>query len=101
MKKLTAPDLKLFRDLLQIPVTDDQIEEDAYSTPYYHPGPDAPEITYMLERRRQLGGFVPERRNKPGRGQPARGQDLRGLPARARASRWRPPRWPSSGCSGT
>ena len=65
MKKLTAPDLKLFRDLLQIPVSDKEIEDDAYSTPYFHPGPDAPEITYLLDRRRQLGGFVPERRNKP------------------------------------
>ena len=65
MKKLTAPDLKLFRDLLQIPVSDKEIEDDAYSTPYFHPGPDAPEITYLLERRRQLGGFVPERRNRP------------------------------------
>ena len=31
--------------------------------PYYHPGPDAPEIRYLLERRRELGGFVPERRS--------------------------------------
>ena len=65
MKKLTGPDLKLFRDLLQIPVSDKQIDDDAYNTPYYHPGPDAPEISYLLDRRRQLGGFVPERRNQP------------------------------------
>src|SRR6202011_2705067 len=37
-------------------------------------GPDAPEIRYLLDRRRALGGFVPERRTKatalklPGRG---------------------------------
>jgi pyruvate dehydrogenase E1 component len=63
MKKLKADDLKLLRDSLQIPVTDAQIDENPYLPPYYHPGPDAPEIQYMLERRRQLGGFVPERRS--------------------------------------
>ena len=30
--------------------------------PYYHPGQDAPEIQYMLERRAALGGVVPKRR---------------------------------------
>ena len=63
MKKLTAADLKVFRDLMQIPVTDAQIDEDSYQVPYYNPGPDAPEIAYLQERRRELGGYVPERRN--------------------------------------
>ncbi len=65
MKKLTAADLKGFRDLMQIPVTDEQIDSNIYDAPYYHPGTDAPEISYMLERRRALGGFLPERRNQP------------------------------------
>ncbi len=65
MKKLTAEDLKTFRDLLHIPISDADIERDPYATPFYHPGPDAPEIAYALERRRALGGFVPERRNRP------------------------------------
>jgi pyruvate dehydrogenase E1 component len=65
MKKLTAADLKLFRDQLQIPVTDAQIDADSYQVPYYTPGPDSPEIVYLQERRRELGGYVPERRNKP------------------------------------
>ena len=64
MKKLTNADLKAFRDHLRIPVTDEQIDDDLYNAPYYHPGADAPEIKYMLERRRELGGFVPERRTK-------------------------------------
>jgi pyruvate dehydrogenase E1 component len=64
MKKMTLDDLKLFRDSLRIPVTDEELEKDPYRPPYYHPGPDAPEIQYLLERRRQLGGFVPERRSK-------------------------------------
>ena len=65
MKKLTAADLKTFRDLLHIPITDEQIDADPYNVPYYHPGPDSPEIQYLMQRRRELGGFVPERRNAP------------------------------------
>ncbi|MGP5317419.1 MULTISPECIES: pyruvate dehydrogenase (acetyl-transferring), homodimeric type [Micrococcaceae] len=64
MKKLTADNLKAFRDLLRIPITDEQLEADPYSPPYYHPGMDAPEIKYMMERRAALGGAVPERRTK-------------------------------------
>ncbi len=64
MKKLTNADLKAFRDHLRIPVTDEQIDDDLYNAPYYHPGADAPEIKYLMERRRELGGFVPERRTK-------------------------------------
>ncbi|MFC7402629.1 pyruvate dehydrogenase (acetyl-transferring), homodimeric type [Citricoccus sp. GCM10030269] len=63
MKKLTVEDVKQFRDRHRIPITDEQIEADPYNVPYYHPGPDAPEIKYMMERRRQLGGFLPERRS--------------------------------------
>ena len=62
MKKLTLEDLKAFRDLLRIPVTDEQIDNDLYGVPYYHPGPDAPEIRYLLERRKELGGGLPVRR---------------------------------------
>jgi pyruvate dehydrogenase E1 component len=64
MKKMTLQDLKLFRDELRIPITDEALEKDPYLPPYYHPGQDAPEIQYLMERRRQLGGFLPERRNK-------------------------------------
>ncbi|MGO1695446.1 MAG: pyruvate dehydrogenase (acetyl-transferring), homodimeric type, partial [Arthrobacter sp.] len=64
MKKLTADNLKAFRDLLRIPITDEQLEADPYTPPYYHPGMDAPEIKYMMDRRAALGGAVPERRTK-------------------------------------
>ncbi|EYR64919.1 pyruvate dehydrogenase [Actinotalea ferrariae CF5-4] len=63
MKKLKSDDLKALRDSLRIPIEDDQLE-DPYTAPYYHPGQDAPEIQYMQERRRALGGFVPERRTR-------------------------------------
>ncbi|HEX3789015.1 MAG TPA: pyruvate dehydrogenase (acetyl-transferring), homodimeric type [Pseudonocardiaceae bacterium] len=64
MKKMTLEDLKLFRDELRIPITDAALEENPYLPPYYHPGQDSPEIQYMVDRRRQLGGFLPERRAK-------------------------------------
>ena len=61
MKKLTLDDLKRFRDIQRIPVTDAQLEADPYLPPYYHPGADSAEIEYLMERRRELGGFVPSR----------------------------------------
>ena len=64
MKKLTLDNLKQFRDEMRIPVTDAQLEEDPYRPPYYHPGNDNPAIQYMHERRRALGGYLPERRSK-------------------------------------
>ena len=63
MKKLKSDDLRLLRDSLHIPIEDSELE-DPYNAPYYHPGPDAPEIQYLLERRRALGGFLPDRRTK-------------------------------------
>ncbi len=60
MKKLTKDDLKLFRDRLNIPVTDADIENSDIA-PFYHPGPDSEEIKYMMSRREQLGGSLPKR----------------------------------------
>ncbi|WP_153398229.1 pyruvate dehydrogenase (acetyl-transferring), homodimeric type [Ornithinicoccus halotolerans] len=62
MKKLTLDDLKAFRDSLQIPVSDEQLEADPYAPPYYHPGEDDEAIRYMLDRRQKLGGFLPARK---------------------------------------
>ena len=64
MKKLTLENLKGFRDEMRVPITDAQLEENPYQPPYFHPGQDAPEIQYMHERRRALGGYLPERRSK-------------------------------------
>ncbi|MFC9693242.1 pyruvate dehydrogenase (acetyl-transferring), homodimeric type [Kribbella sp. NPDC056951] len=64
MKKLTSDDLKTFRDRLYLPIEDKDLE-DAYNPPYFHPGKDSPEYQYMMERRSQLGGFLPERRVQP------------------------------------
>jgi pyruvate dehydrogenase E1 component len=63
MKKMTLEDLKHFRDSMRIPVSDAQLEENPYLPPYYNPGGQDETIQYMLERRRALGGFLPERRS--------------------------------------
>ncbi|KAA9154743.1 pyruvate dehydrogenase (acetyl-transferring), homodimeric type [Microbacterium lushaniae] len=62
MKKMTLDDLKLFRDAMHIPISDAQLEENPYLPPYYNPGAQDETIQYLLERRRNLGGFLPERR---------------------------------------
>jgi pyruvate dehydrogenase E1 component len=64
MKKLTLDNLKSFRDDMGIPITDAQLEADPYQPPYYRPAPGTLEIDYMHERRRALGGYLPERRSK-------------------------------------
>ncbi len=61
-KKLSVEELKVFRDRLNLPIPDERLAEDP---PYYHPGLDSPEMRYMLERRRQLGGVVPRRVVRP------------------------------------
>lgn len=64
MKKLTQDDLKKFRDRLYLPISDRDLEsayEATGAAPFFHPGADSPEIEYMLERRRQLGGSLPQR----------------------------------------
>jgi pyruvate dehydrogenase E1 component len=57
-KKMTVDSLKLFRDLWKIPVKDEELEK----MPFYHPGEKSPEIKYLHERRKALGGYLPSRR---------------------------------------
>ncbi len=56
-KKLSEAELRIFRDRLQLPIPDGRLAE----APYYHPGAKSPEVEYMLERRRALGGSLPKR----------------------------------------
>jgi pyruvate dehydrogenase E1 component len=58
-KKLGLEELRQFRDLIELPVSDQELDE----APFYHPGASSPEVTYMLERRSELGGSMPARRN--------------------------------------
>src|SRR5438034_687699 len=56
-KKLSEAELKIFRDRLELPIPDAKLKE----APYYHPGPDSPEVEYIRERRKALGGSLPKR----------------------------------------
>jgi len=64
MKKIGLEDIKRMRDFLHIPITDAVLEENPYTPPYYRPDASDPRIEYMHERRRALGGYLPERRTK-------------------------------------
>uniref|UniRef100_A0A832I7G2 Pyruvate dehydrogenase E1 component n=1 Tax=Eiseniibacteriota bacterium TaxID=2212470 RepID=A0A832I7G2_UNCEI len=57
VKKMNTEELRKFRDRLELPIPDRKLAE----APYYNPGPDSPEVRYMLERRRALGGSLPKR----------------------------------------
>jgi len=65
IKDLDPEQLKVFRDRLELPISDAEIEDG--DPPYYHPGTDSPEYEYLMARRRALGGPMPERvvRAKP------------------------------------
>ena len=58
LKKLDDAAIREFRDRFAIPVPDDRLEQ----VPFFKPAADSPEMKYLLERRRALGGFVPQRR---------------------------------------
>jgi pyruvate dehydrogenase E1 component len=57
-KKLDDAALREFRDRFGLPLSD----EDVAQLRFYNPGPDSPEIRYLLARRAELGGFLPSRR---------------------------------------
>jgi pyruvate dehydrogenase E1 component len=48
----------MFRSRFGIPIPDEQLHEALF----YRPADDSPEIRYMQERRKQLGGYMPERK---------------------------------------
>ncbi|MES2482394.1 MAG: pyruvate dehydrogenase (acetyl-transferring), homodimeric type, partial [Pseudomonadota bacterium] len=59
-KKLTDEDIKAFRDRFNIPIPDDKLAE----IPFYKPEENTPEMQYLHERRKALGGYLPHRRVK-------------------------------------
>ncbi len=59
-KKLDDEALKAFRDRFNIPVSDAEIA----GVPYYRPAEGSEELEYLRERRRALGGFLPQRRTR-------------------------------------
>ncbi|MEC5212531.1 pyruvate dehydrogenase E1 component [Polaromonas sp. CG_9.5] len=59
-KKLGDEDIKAFRDRFNIPIPDSQLAD----LPFYKPADDTPEMQYLHERRKALGGYLPHRRTK-------------------------------------
>ncbi len=60
-KKMDEESIRLFRDRFKVPVSDEEIAD----VPYYHPGEDSVEVKYLQERRKALGGYLPQRRIEP------------------------------------
>jgi pyruvate dehydrogenase E1 component len=59
-KKLDDVAIREMRDRFGIPIPDDKLHD----VPFYKPADDAPEMKYLHERRKQLGGYLPQRRRK-------------------------------------
>src|SRR5690348_1536650 len=59
-KKMNEHELREFRTRFGVPVSDDQLG----STPFFRPPDGSPEAAYLVERRKALGGPLPERRVK-------------------------------------
>ena len=59
-KKMDVESIRQFRDRFNIPIPDDKLEE----LPFYVPPADSPEMKYLQERRKALGGYLPSRRRK-------------------------------------
>ncbi len=57
-KKLTDQAVREMRDRFAIPISD----EDLPNIPFYKPADDTPEMQYLHERRKALGGYLPSRR---------------------------------------
>jgi pyruvate dehydrogenase E1 component len=56
-KKLNEEELRRFRARFDIPISDKEIG----SAPFYRPPEDSPEMVYLKDRRRLLGGWLPRR----------------------------------------
>jgi pyruvate dehydrogenase E1 component len=59
-KKLNEKELREFRTRFDIPLNDEEVVE----APFYRPPKDSVETQYLLDRRKALGGFLPQRRVK-------------------------------------
>ena len=59
-KKLADEDIKYIRDRFNVPVPDSQLAD----IPFYKPADDTPEMKYLHERRKALGGYLPKRREQ-------------------------------------
>ncbi len=60
-KKLNEEEMAYFCRRFDIPIT----EERLHTIAFYRPPEDSPEIRYLQERRKALGGYLPERHREP------------------------------------
>ena len=60
IKKLGSDSIREFRDRFNIPIPDEKLDE----LPFYKPDENSPEMRYLHERRKALGGYLPQRRRK-------------------------------------
>ena len=58
-KKLNEDELAAFRTRFGIPISDEEVGK----APFYRPPDDSPEMKYLHERRKALGGYLPKRKN--------------------------------------
>lgn len=57
-KKLNEKELREFKVRFNIPIPDEEVVD----APFYRPKEDSEEYRYLVERRKALGGFLPERK---------------------------------------
>jgi len=68
-KKLDSEALQFYRTRFALPLSDEDVEE----ARFYRPPVDSPELAYLFDCRKRLGGFVPARATKaPKLGTPSR-----------------------------
>lgn len=56
-KKMPEEAVLIFKSRFQVPISD----EAARHLEFYHPGNDSPEIRYLHQQRKKLGGYLPSR----------------------------------------
>ena len=59
-KSMDVEALKAFRSRFDLPISDKEVE----NLSFYKPSANSPEIQYMEERRKSLGGYLPTRKRK-------------------------------------
>ncbi|MBI3283592.1 MAG: pyruvate dehydrogenase (acetyl-transferring), homodimeric type [Burkholderiales bacterium] len=59
-KKLDDEAIKAMRDRFQLPISDAELP----AIPFFKPADDTPEMQYLHARRKELGGYLPQRRQK-------------------------------------
>ncbi|MAZ66650.1 MAG: pyruvate dehydrogenase (acetyl-transferring), homodimeric type [Kangiellaceae bacterium] len=60
VKKLDVEQVRHYRDSINAPISDEDLEK----APFFRPADDSPEMQYLHEKRKALGGYLPKRRAK-------------------------------------